>query len=156
MATFSPLDAARYLGLEGVLIATSHFPGIRHLKRFNACSFWIDVNSCPETFFRSNSGAGCVSKTGGSPMFQFCLAMCAFPNYTCSVLLRGQESASEHVHLLTVTGPTNRVVKGRKKKNGAHAVVASYCVKLSNWCVETFDSQTRRTSGYPKVNFPSW
>ena len=33
MATFSPLDAARYLGLEGVLIATSHFPGIQHLKR---------------------------------------------------------------------------------------------------------------------------
>jgi hypothetical protein len=33
MATFSPLDAARYLSLEGVLIATSHFAGIRHLKK---------------------------------------------------------------------------------------------------------------------------
>ena len=33
MATFSPLDAARYLGLKGVFIATSHFPGTRHLKR---------------------------------------------------------------------------------------------------------------------------
>jgi hypothetical protein len=33
MATFAPLDAARYLGLEVVLIATSHFPGIRHLKK---------------------------------------------------------------------------------------------------------------------------
>ena len=30
---FPPLDAARYLGLEGFLIATSHFPGIQHLKR---------------------------------------------------------------------------------------------------------------------------
>ena len=33
MATFSPLDAARYFGLEGACIATSHFPGIRHLKK---------------------------------------------------------------------------------------------------------------------------
>ena len=33
MATFSPLDAARYLGLEGVLIATVIFRASGTLKK---------------------------------------------------------------------------------------------------------------------------
>ena len=59
MATFSPLDAARYLSLEGVLIATSHFAGIRHLKK-------AKKNLKPPAALRGLASGGPTGKTGGA------------------------------------------------------------------------------------------
>ena len=61
MATFAPLDAARYLGLEGGMVwwgffATSHFPGIRHLKK-------AQKNLKPPAALRVKQGGGSPDPT---------------------------------------------------------------------------------------------